>query len=94
MGKALAKQITGIGRTAKVSLVLICTVLTSVFMSEGWSQPNQVSAAATVLHNSQITGSTKWANGWGITGGQYGAFTCATCHNQTTPNIKRVVVCF
>ena len=90
MGKALAKQITGIGRTAKVSLVLICTVLTSVFMYEGWSQPNQVSAAATVLHNSQITGSTKWANGWGITGGQYGAFTCATCHNQTTPNIKRV----
>ena len=90
MGKALAKRITGISRTAKVSLVLVCTVLTSAFVCGGWSQPDQAAAAATVLHNSQITGSTKWVNGWGITGGQYGAFTCATCHNQTTPNIKRV----
>ena len=42
-----------------------------------------------LLHNSANTGSTKWAAGWGIPGGQYGAFTCSTCHNQTTTNIKR-----
>ena len=43
-----------------------------------------------LLHNSQNMGSTKWAAGWGVPGGQYGAFTCTTCHNQTTANIKRV----
>ena len=43
-----------------------------------------------LLHNSQNLPSAKWAAGWGVPGGQYGAFTCATCHNQSTGNIKRV----
>ncbi|PLY00106.1 MAG: hypothetical protein C0623_07945 [Desulfuromonas sp.] len=52
-----------------------------------------------LLHNSISTASDKWgAGGWGITGGQYGEFTCGTCHsaskadldNGTDFNIKRV----
>lgn len=45
----------------------------------------------TLLHNSDVTGSTKWSpNGWGITGGKYGEFTCGTCHEPRATNIKGV----
>lgn len=47
-------------------------------------------AGEALLHNSQNTGSTKWGGNWGVVGGQYGEFTCATCHNKTTNNVKRV----
>jgi hypothetical protein len=44
-----------------------------------------------LLHNSIITGSTKWGpNGWGISGGEYGEFTCGTCHTPRATNIKGV----
>ena len=45
-----------------------------------------------MLHNSSNLGSGKWAanGGWGEPGKKYGAFTCATCHNQSTSNIKRL----
>lgn len=51
-----------------------------------------------LVHNSQITGSTKWPiaqsgktiDGWGITSAQYGKFECGTCHNRTTTNVKRI----
>jgi predicted CxxxxCH...CXXCH cytochrome family protein len=51
-----------------------------------------------LMHNSKVTGSTKWpiaqsgdsVNGWGIANAQYGAFTCGTCHARTTTNIKRI----
>lgn len=45
-----------------------------------------------LLHNSTNTGSTKWiANGgWGEPGKKYGGFTCSTCHNMSSTNIKRV----
>jgi hypothetical protein len=44
-----------------------------------------------LLHNSITTGSTKWGpNGWGISGGQYGEFTCGTCHTPRATNIKGV----
>lgn len=51
------------------------------------TQPTKGSA---LLHNSQNTFSSKWAQGWGIDGGKYGAFTCSTCHNESTNNIKLV----
>jgi len=51
------------------------------------TQPSKGSA---LLHNSQNTFSTKWAQGWGIDGGKYGAFVCSTCHNDSTKNIKLV----
>jgi hypothetical protein len=45
-----------------------------------------------LLHNSIITGSTKWGpNGWGIAGGKYGEFSCGTCHAPRATNIKGVI---
>lgn len=42
-----------------------------------------------MLHNSTNLSSTKWAGGWGIPNGKYGAFDCNTCHQVNAPNIKR-----
>ncbi|SNB45997.1 CxxxxCH/CxxCH domain-containing protein [Geobacter sp. DSM 9736] len=49
--------------------------------------------AVDLLHNSADTASTKWQSqgGWGVAGGKYGQFTCATCHEPNRkPNIKNV----
>ncbi|GLI38602.1 hypothetical protein KI811_09870 [Geobacter hydrogenophilus] len=43
-----------------------------------------------MMHNSITTGSAKWSGSWGITGGQYGAFDCTTCHVPKSTNIARV----
>lgn len=45
-----------------------------------------------LLHNSETTRSQKWSveNGWGITDGKYGKFSCTTCHLRQTLNIKRI----
>jgi hypothetical protein len=47
-----------------------------------------------MLHNSDNLGSAKWAGtGWGIPGGRYGEFTCATCHVEgggDTRNTNRI----
>lgn len=56
-----------------------------------------LSDAADLLHNSVDTGSnsSKWPNGWGVPGGQYGQFTCDTCHEpnnrQNLKNIRTVL---
>jgi hypothetical protein len=50
----------------------------------------QSSPANPMMHNSQNLMSTKWADGWGIPNGKYNAFTCTTCHNNTTTNNKMV----
>ncbi len=49
-------------------------------------------AAADLLHNSNDTGSgtSKWPNGWGIAGGRYGQFICATCHEPDADNEKNI----
>ena len=47
MGKVIAKRIKGMTWTAKISLVLLCTVLSSVFMYEGWYKPQATLAAIT-----------------------------------------------
>ncbi|TLM65616.1 MAG: hypothetical protein FDZ69_09265 [Deltaproteobacteria bacterium] len=46
-----------------------------------------------LIHNSYSTASTKHLaqGGWGVVGGKYGEFTCATCHTPSTSNVKRVV---
>lgn len=45
--------------------------------------------ASKLMHNS-LNANNKgyWAanGGWGVTGGQYGEFTCMTCHEQRSPN--------
>ncbi len=45
-----------------------------------------------LLHNAVSTGSgsDKWATGWGIAEGQYGEFSCGTCHVRKSGNIKRI----
>lgn len=45
-----------------------------------------------LIHSSLSTGSSKHAvdGGWGITGGRYGQFTCDTCHQRSSGNIKRI----
>jgi predicted CxxxxCH...CXXCH cytochrome family protein len=52
----------------------------------------QLTRGADLLHNSDDTGSlnSKWPNGWGITGGQYGKFVCATCHEPDADNKKNI----
>jgi hypothetical protein len=47
---------------------------------------------ADVIHNSDNTGSSKWSSqgGWGVAGGKYGEFTCATCHEPRSTNIKKI----
>ncbi|MGC2062402.1 MAG: CxxxxCH/CxxCH domain-containing protein [Thermodesulfovibrionales bacterium] len=52
--------------------------------------------SANMLHKDpndpmQTLPSDKWGpNGWGIAGGQYGEFVCATCHKPRATNIKSV----
>ena len=50
------------------------------------------SAMADLIHTSTDTGSTKWASqgGWGVAGGKYGQFTCATCHEPDADNLKNI----
>lgn len=44
-----------------------------------------------LVHSSLSTGSSQWGSGgWGVAGGRYGEFTCATCHRRGVPNIKRI----
>jgi len=44
-----------------------------------------------MLHNSnRFAGNKYWNGDWGTPTGEYGGFTCATCHEITTANIKRV----
>ena len=48
--------------------------------------------AADLLHNSADTASKKWQaqGGWGVTGGKYGKFDCATCHEPDAANLKNI----
>lgn len=47
-----------------------------------------------MVHSSLSTESTRWtgSGGWGVAAGKYGEFTCATCHEKGTDNIKQVKV--
>lgn len=43
-----------------------------------------------LVHSSLATASSKWSGGWGVKGGQYGEFTCLTCHQKGSGNAKQV----
>jgi hypothetical protein len=44
-----------------------------------------------MLHNSnRFPGTAKWGGDWGTPTGEYGGFTCETCHDMSTTNIKRI----
>lgn len=51
-----------------------------------------VKAYNPLVHNAVSTGSGKHSGNWGLAddGSQYGEFTCATCHDRNTGNIKRI----
>jgi len=53
---------------------------------------SQSTTANLLMHNSANLGTKYWnaQGGWGVSGGQYGAFTCATCHQKNSANIKRI----
>jgi predicted CxxxxCH...CXXCH cytochrome family protein len=52
---------------------------------------NGTSAATCTTAGGTWTPATgKWAAGWGVTGGQYGAFDCTTCHTPRATNIKGI----
>ena len=65
---------------------MIGCLLLVLLMAPGWSW------AADLLHNSTDTGSTKWQaqGGWGVAGGKYGKFECATCHEPDSDNLKNI----
>ncbi|GAM09959.1 geobacter CxxxxCH...CXXCH motif protein [Geobacter sp. OR-1] len=50
------------------------------------------SDAVDLIHNSADTASSKWQaqGGWGVAGGKYGKFTCATCHAPDSDNLKNI----
>ncbi|RJQ43511.1 MAG: hypothetical protein C4538_12085 [Nitrospiraceae bacterium] len=44
-----------------------------------------------MLHNGlRFPGNKYWGGTWGTPSGEYGGFTCATCHAINTSNIKRI----
>jgi hypothetical protein len=43
-----------------------------------------------LIHSALSTGSSRWGGNWGLPGGQYGEFTCMTCHTKGASNIKRI----
>jgi len=47
-----------------------------------------LAAGEALMHNSNNLG--EFYGNWGVVGGRYGEFTCATCHSKTTDNIKLV----
>ncbi len=61
MGKVITKKIRGMGWTAKVGLVLFCTLLATVFMCQGLLKTKQAFAAAFAQ------------SGWGIVTGAHTA---------------------
>ncbi len=50
----------------------------------------QSTKARLLMHNSENLNSGKWSQGWGVTGGKYGVFTCSTCHSENTTNSKMI----
>jgi hypothetical protein len=71
MGKVIARKIKGMTWSAKIGLTLVCTLLISVFMYQGWYQPLSTKAAigtttswtslATTYHTSTKTPSANIA---------------------------------
>jgi hypothetical protein len=77
------------GKTRRKHLMMRIGTVLSIATALGSMAINPSHAAtANLNHNSTNLSSTKWPQGWGITGGKYGAFDCPTCHIPDTSNIK------
>jgi hypothetical protein len=64
MGKVIATRIRGMNLPAKVCLVLICTLLTTLFMYEGWYQARNALATVTTF---ATAGTSTWVAPAGVT---------------------------
>lgn len=76
----------------KRGLLKTALLLLSLLLAIGGGACEKADAATyPILHNSSTANSKNyWGGKWGVNGGKYGQFTCATCHNRTTSNIKRI----
>ena len=62
MGKVMVKKIKGISWTARASLIMVCTLLMSVFMYQGWYKPRMIQAQVDT-----ITTNGNWTAPAGVT---------------------------
>ncbi len=72
----------------RINLLLACVAAVMILALGRQSD----AVTNSIMHNSS-TANTKgyWSGKWGVAGGQYGQFTCSTCHSTNTANIKRIV---
>lgn len=64
---------------------------TSAWLQFGGTDPDVTITTNRTLHNSANLGNATYG-AWGVAGGKYGEFVCATCHTKsgTTTNIKMI----
>ncbi|MDO8282425.1 MAG: CxxxxCH/CxxCH domain-containing protein [Thermodesulfovibrionia bacterium] len=64
---------------------------TSAWVQFGATNPDVTISSNRILHNSANLGNASYG-AWGVDGGKYGEFVCATCHTKSgsTTNIKMV----
>ncbi|MDH3998516.1 MAG: CxxxxCH/CxxCH domain-containing protein, partial [Desulfuromonadales bacterium] len=75
----------------KLKLIVGRLLILTVALSLLFSALPVVAADGPLLHNSnRFSGTTKHGGSWGLPGTKYGEFSCATCHDRNTGNIKRV----
>ncbi|MBI5099393.1 MAG: CxxxxCH/CxxCH domain-containing protein [Nitrospirae bacterium] len=62
----------------------------SAWLQYGGTNPDVTVTSDKLMHNSLTTGNATYG-AWGVTGGKYGKFVCATCHTSSgTTNIKMI----
>lgn len=89
----VTSAVAAVDGKALTSLLTLSDAVNHSGMNQTDSVVTTVADFNPMIHSSLSTGSLKWSaqNGWGIAGGQYGEFKCATCHiKNAAPNIKRV----
>jgi len=64
---------------------------TSAWQQFGGTDPDFTVVSDHLIHNSDSAGNATYGT-WGVTGGKYGKFVCATCHTSSggTTNIKMI----
>lgn len=84
---------SGVDGNALTSTVQLSDAVNHAAMNQTTAPVTTLRPISPLIHNSYSTASTKHVaqGGWGVAGGKYGEFSCATCHAQVTTNVKRVV---
>uniref|UniRef100_C6E609 Fibronectin type-III domain-containing protein n=1 Tax=Geobacter sp. (strain M21) TaxID=443144 RepID=C6E609_GEOSM len=84
MGKIIRKKIHGMSWWSKASLVLLFTLVTSVFMYQGWYKPIQAAAGVSYLGMSSATGTSTTLSVAAPAGLQAGDLMVVSITNRTT----------